>query len=159
MNHGEPSYERAHAAWDSGNLRLAFKLFATCAEAGDVSCILNLGYFHDEGIGTKKDKGRAMYWYRRAYRKGSAAAASNIAILYREVARSRLSYQWVTRAAQLGDGDAEVVRAKLLAYGQGVRRSLSLARAALTRARCSKHITPAGKDEATSLFATLRSAA
>jgi TPR repeat protein len=159
LKHRAPSFEPAHAAWEAGKLRLALSLFSKCAEAGDESCMLNVGYFYDEGLATKKDKLRAMYWYKRAYRRGSGAAASNIAILYREAGRHRLSYQWFVRATLLGDGDAEVEIAKLLATGRGVRRSTKSALLALVRALRSKQITPAGKEEAASLSAALRSAA
>jgi TPR repeat protein len=151
--------ESAHAAWDARALRNAFRLFTECAEAGAIGCMLNLGYFYDEGLGVKKDKTRAMHWYKRAYRQGDSAAASNIAILYREAGRPRLCYQWFCRSADLGDGDAEVEVAKLLAAGQGVRRSMALALAALERARRSKHITPSGREEAVALVASLSGAA
>jgi uncharacterized protein len=151
--------ESAHAAWDAGNLRTAFRLFAECAKTGTVGCMLDLGYFYDEGLGIKKDKALAMYWYKRAYRQGDGAAASNVAILYREMGRNRLTYHWFCRAASRGDGDAEVEAAKLLAVGRGVRRSEPLALAALQRARRSKNITPSGKDEAAILAVSLRGAA
>jgi TPR repeat protein len=151
--------EAAHEAWDAGNLRVAFSLFTECVKTGSVGCIVNLGYFYDEGLGVKQDKGRAMYWYKRAYRQGEGAAASNIAILYREAGRRALTYQWLCRAADLGDGDAEVEVAKLLAAGIGVRRSVPFALAALKRARRSRNITPGGREEAAKVAASLRSAA
>jgi TPR repeat protein len=66
-----------------------------------------------------------MHWYKRAYRKGSSAAASNIAILYSERGSFRLAVAWYKRAAELGDGDAQLSLAHHYAIGLGVRRSLA----------------------------------
>ena len=114
--------------------------------------MLNLGYFYDEGLGTKQDKDKAMYWYKHAYRKGSAAAASNIAILYRERSNYRLVFRWFEKAALLGDGDAAVELAKLYLEGTGVRRSNFLAERWLLEAVSSQFITEAGREEALSLL-------
>lgn len=149
----------AHHAWEQKDHPRAFALFSTCANLGAVGCMLNLGYFYDEGIGTRADKAQAMRWYKRAYRRGSSAAASNIAILYREQRRNRECFQWFVRSAQLGDGDAEVDVAKLYLQGVGVRRSPTLAKEALARALASQRITEAGREEAAALLDALPSTA
>jgi TPR repeat protein len=151
--------EAAHRAWAAGDVVNARRLFEQAAADGDVGSTLNLGYFHDEGVGGVADKALAMRLYKSAYRRGDAAAASNIAILYREQGRRRLSFQWFARAAKLRDGDAELEVAKLLAAGTGVRKSRRLALLAARRARNSEYITPAGREEAVSLLAALRCAA
>ena len=143
---------KAHEAWDSGNVSLAFEFFSECARQGSEGCMLDLGYFYDEGIGTAIDKKRAMYWYKKSYRLGSSSAASNIAILYREQGRFDLTAQWFKRAIQLNDGDAEVELAKLLISGKGVRKSFSAATAHLSNALISNNLTPAGKEEAEELL-------
>jgi TPR repeat protein len=148
----------AHEAWESGDLKRAYSLFRRCAELGQLGCMLDLGYFYDEGVGVKKDKEKAMAWYKRAYRLGDSAAASNIAILYRENGRHRLERQWFERAAVLGDGDAELELAKLFLEGKGARRSKEKAVASLTRAAKSNSITEAGREEAASLLREVESA-
>lgn len=148
----------AHNAWESGDQKRAFALFKEGAAFGLVGCMLDLGYFYDEGLGARKNKVEAMYWYKRAYRKGSAAAASNIALLYKEQGRYHLAFQWFYRATLLGDGDAEVDLAKLYMQGKGVRRSLILARGCLLTALSSKYITESGREEATELICRLESA-
>lgn len=149
----------ADDAWESGELMRAFSLFSEGAALGIEGCMLNLGYFYDEGIGVSEDKAQAMHWYKRLYRRSkvtnplhSAVAASNIAILYREQGKHRLEFQWFQRSAQLNDGDSEVDLAKLYMEGKGVRRSLTLAKAALERALESNHITEADREEAADLL-------
>jgi hypothetical protein len=143
---------KAHEAWDAGNLDLAFELFSICAAQESDGCMLDLGYFYDEGIGTVANKKQAMYWYKKAYRLGSSAAASNIAILYREQGRFNLTAQWFRRATQLNDGDAEIELAKLLIAGKGIRKSLPGAKEHLLRALASAYITPDGLKEAEELL-------
>ena len=147
---------KAHEAWEAGDLKLAFDLFFKCAVQGSGGCMLDLGYFHDEGIGTPVDKQQAMYWYKKAYRRGSSAAANNIAILYREQGRSNYTAQWFQRAALLNDGDAEVELAKLFLSGKGVRKSAATAMVHLRRALVSTNITPTGKEEAEELLAKVQ---
>jgi TPR repeat protein len=142
----------AHAAWDAGNLRRARVLFARGASLGAEGCMLNLGYFYDEGLGVRESKQKAMHWYKRAYRKGSSAAASNIAVLYAERGRFGLAVAWYKRAAALGDGDAELSLAQHYAIGIGVRPSLAAASQHARRAVRAQHITPAGREEAVALL-------
>jgi TPR repeat protein len=117
--------------------------------------MLDLGYFYDEGVGTRQDKIKAMFWYKRAYRRGSSAAASNIAILYRERNQARQVFHWFRRAAALGDGDAQVDLAKLFLDGKGVRRSALKAKAALLAALASDLITEAAREEAAVLLSEI----
>ena len=143
---------KAHAAWESGRNRDAFRLFQQGANEGRVGCMLDLGYFYDVGIGTRSDKTKALYWYKKAYRMKDAAAASNIAVLYKEQSKNRLAFQWYKRSAELGDGDSALDLAKLYLCGQGVRRSIPRAMQQLRIALSSKLITPASIDETRNLL-------
>ena len=98
-------FTQANAAWDKGDLRQAFALFMQAAKLGDVSCQLDLGYFFDQGLSVKKDKKKALEWYRRAYRQGDAGAANNIATVYRDLGDTRKMLWWFRRAAAMGDLD------------------------------------------------------
>jgi uncharacterized protein len=137
-----------HGAWDRGDLKQAFHLFSLQAAAGDDGAQLNLGYFYDCGLGTRRNRVKAMLWYRRAYRQGSSAAASNIATVYRDNGQPRQAFAWYKRAALMKDGDALVEMAKHYLSGSGVRRNGPEARRMLKRAIASTHITEAGREEA-----------
>jgi TPR repeat protein len=148
----QPDIElEAHAAWESARNKEAFRLFLIGARAGIVGCMLDLGYFYDVGIGTRRDKAKAMSWYKRAYRSKDAAAASNIAVLYQEQSKNRLAFQWFKRSAKLGDGDSALELAKLYLSGRGVRRSVPHAMRQLEAAISSKSVTPASRSEARKL--------
>ena len=106
-------FERASKSWDEGRLLSAFRLFMAGAKAGDTGAQFNLGYFYAAGIGVKRNKRRAVFWYQRAYRKGFAAAASNIAALFLAEADMRGALKWYHRAITLHDADANLAVAKI----------------------------------------------
>ncbi|MGH8668642.1 MAG: tetratricopeptide repeat protein [Burkholderiales bacterium] len=141
-----------YTAWERGKFRVAFRLFVVQAKAGDSGARLNLGYFYDVGLGTRKNKAQALRWYRRAYQQGSGAAASNIATVYRDEGRPALALAWYKRAVSLKDDDAAVEVAKHYLEGSGVRKHSGLAIAALKRAVTSRNITQAGREEARRLL-------
>jgi hypothetical protein len=146
----------AHAAWDRGRLTVAFKRFLALAEGGESEAWLNLGNFYANGIGTRRNRAKAMRWYRRAYRDGSGAAASNIATIYRNEGRPRMEAAWYRRAALIDDGDAAVELAKHFLFGSGVRKNRGHAAAYLKRALSTKFITFEGRIEARSLLRDIR---
>ena len=148
----------AHALWDGGNSRAAFPIIREWAIAGDSAAIQNLGYMYDRGEGTRRSRRQAMYWYRRSYRMGVAASASNIATIYRDEGKHRLAFLWYRRAAALEDGDAEVEVAKRYLAGIGVPTHLGRAVAALKRAVRTRYITPDSRAEARRLLKRLGSA-
>lgn len=149
------AWKQPYEAWDKGDLKRAFRLFQTQAKAGQDHAQLNLGYFYDQGLGTRVNKVKAMQWYLRAYRKGEAAAASNIATLYRDKGKPRQALAWYLRAAQLKDGDAMLDAAKYFIAGVGARRNLVVARRLLKRAVAGTCITEAGREEARVWLATV----
>ena len=147
--------EEAHRAWESGDLASAFMCFRLGANGGQVGCMMNLGYFYDEGVGTLRSKHDAMRWYKRAFLNGDSSAASNIAILFRERGNHRQMFRWFVAAARRDDGDALVEVAKCYLMGLGVPRSTMMTIANAHKALRSAHISPAGREEAFGLLAAL----
>jgi len=146
----------AHVLWDRGDAKAAFQSIREWALAGDDTAIQNLGLMYDRGEGTRRSRSKAMYWYRRSYRRGSAASATNIATVYRDEGKPRLAFAWYKRAAAMGDGDAQVEIAKRYLAGDGVTKHRGLALAALRRALSTSYITPASREEAEKLRRQLR---
>ena len=85
----------------------------TAAKLGAYAAKHNLGYFYDVGIGAKRDRDHAMYWYRRAFRENGMSAA-NIGTIYRDEMKTSLALRWFHKAVALGDIDANLEIAKLL---------------------------------------------
>jgi uncharacterized protein len=106
-------FERACKQEDKGKLRSAFRLLLTAAKAGDISSQINLGNFYSHGTGVKPNRTLALYWYRRAYRRGERSAASNIGAVFRDEENWKQALKWFERAVRLEDGDASLDIAKI----------------------------------------------
>ena len=150
-------FTEANAAWDSGDLKQAFTLFTRAASLGDVSSQLDLGYFFDRGLFVKKDKKKAMRWYRRAYLQRDAGAANNIGTVYRDLGDARKMLWWFRRAAAMGDLDVLLDLGKRYEKGLAVPRNPAKARLLYRRVVQSKFATKDDKAEAIARLAALES--
>ena len=112
-------FTKASEQWDRGKHRSAFRLFLAAAKHGDVGAFHNLGYFYDVGIGVKPNRAAALQWYKRAFRRGTAKAASNIGTMYRDERNTKEALSWFKRATQLGNADANLEIAKIYLRGNG----------------------------------------
>lgn len=146
-------FREASALLDEGHIKEAFRLFLTAAKAGDPSSQLNVGFFYDTGLGVKKSRTQAMYWYRRALRRGETIAATNIATVYRDEGRLRLALRWFEKAVALGDDDAMLNMAKLYA---GVLENPTKAKRLLRKVLASKNVTEDSQEQAARLLEQLR---
>jgi TPR repeat protein len=149
-------FNQANAAWDNGDMRQAFALFLQAARLGDVSSQLDLGYFFDQGLSVKKDKKKALEWYRRAYRQGDAGAANNIATIYRDLGDTRKMLWWFRRAAAMGDIDVLLDLGKRYEKGLTVPRNPAKAKVFYRRVLANKWATKDDKSEATARLVGLR---
>jgi TPR repeat protein len=141
----------AHAAGEDGRLDVQRQCFEQGASLGDPECLQSLAYMYDVGEGVSPDKGRAMKLYLEAWRRGSHAAANNIAILYREQGKPKLMFRWFERVARAGDGSAQLDMAKCYLNGIGVRKNLQAAMRCLAVAKDSFYITEFEREEAQAL--------
>ena len=67
----------------------ALKWLESAAEAGNARAKVNLGYFHQEGLGMDPDGPQALDWYERAVKAGRTDHATRVAWAY-------LEGDWVT---------------------------------------------------------------
>src|SRR5579871_6621204 len=91
--------EQGDGAEEAGDFALARRSFEEGAALGDEVCLTRLAYMFDVGKGVEIDKQHAMGLYRQAWRRwrSQVAAASNIAILYREAGNVRAMFRWFAR--------------------------------------------------------------
>lgn len=104
---------KAHTQYEAGRLRSAFRLMLSAAKLGDPYGMHGLGYFYDTGVGVKPNRDLAMYWYKRARRRGVPGAANNIGTIYRDEGRPRDALRWFQRAYAAGDIGANLEIARL----------------------------------------------
>jgi tetratricopeptide (TPR) repeat protein len=152
MARNDQLFIRADELEDRGELKAAFRLFLAGAKAGDVSCQLNLGNYYDDAKGIRRSREAALYWYRRAYRRGNAAAASNLGIMWRNEGKRGRALAWFKRAVKMGDDEANLEIAKHYLEKENLpRRALPH----LRRVVKSNSVTEAGAEEAEALLRKL----
>jgi TPR repeat protein len=105
-------FERGFKEWKRKNLRPALRLFLAAAQAGDKGAQVNVGYFYDKGIGIRRNRSTALYWYKRAYRRGDSGAANNIATICRDEQKMKWALSWFKKAVNLGDDGSNLEIAK-----------------------------------------------
>jgi TPR repeat protein len=130
------------------NRPFAFRLFKAAAERRYAGAFSSLGYSYDSGVGTSKNKRKAVHWYTRAYRDGQSIGASNLATVHRDRGDFRPMLRWWMRAAAMGDGDSMGDAGYCYQYGIGARKNVALARKLFRRAIDSRDITAWGREEA-----------
>lgn len=75
------------------------------AKMGESGAPVNVGNMYDGGIGTRRNSKKALYWYRRAYRRGESTAAHNIGTVWRDSGNFSRALYWFERAIQMNGGD------------------------------------------------------
>jgi TPR repeat protein len=118
-------FVRADQHSERGEWRSAFRLFLAAAKAGDLGSQLNVGNCYDTGKGVRQNVVKALYWYKRAYRRGDHCAAVNIGTIWRDRQKPERAMSWFRRAVQMGDEGANLEIAKLLlANGKDLRGAI-----------------------------------
>lgn len=145
----------AYNAAENGDFAHARRCYEQGAALGDFMCLHALGYMHDVGESVPENKALAMKIYRKAWRLGSHASGSNIAVLYREQGRISMMFRWYQRVAAAGDGSAHLEMAKCYLAGYGVRKNLQAARQCLAVAIGSQFIAEYEREEAQLLLVGL----
>lgn len=148
----EELFIRADRRDEAGDYRSAFKLFLAGAKLGEGGCQLNVGNYYDDAKGVRRNRDAALYWYKRAYRKGIASAAHNIGILWRNERKHDRALQWFQKAVRMGDAEANLQIAKYyLLFGGESQKAVRH----LERVRGSGTVTLAGREEAAKLLRRL----
>ena len=96
------------AAYQAGNVPLAYKEFLACAQKGDADCQFNVALMYEKGLGVTKDEKEAVVWYRKSANQGSSNAQFNLGVLYENGRGSAVDFaqanQWYRKASVQGDG-------------------------------------------------------
>ncbi len=150
---GEDQFILADRYMEQKQFKRAFNILRAAADGGESRCYLNLGYCYDIGLGCKRDWQKALYWYKRAVRRGSSSAAINIGITYRNQRKRYLALYWFKKSLAMGDGDALLELGKLMlnAYGDKTQAKHYF-RATIKRKTC---ITEFSQEEAAEYLAKL----
>jgi TPR repeat protein len=105
---GNDLFVRADKQEECGRKRSAFRLMLAAAKLGDRGAQINVGNYYDDGKGVRRSRSAALYWYKRAYRRGDSSAAHNIGVLWRNEGKLRRALSWFFRAVKLGDDESNL---------------------------------------------------
>jgi hypothetical protein len=75
---------------------------------GAKGALINVGNYYADGTGVRRNRSTALYWYKRAYRRGDSSAAHNIGILWRDDGKLNRALYWFGRAVALGDDESNL---------------------------------------------------
>ena len=152
-NKANALYQRAEEEWRRGRMRFAFRDMLAAAEAGMSAAFESVAQFYDFGRGTRVDRDAALYWYRRAHRRGDTSVQNNIGCIWRDRGQLTRALWWFRRAVELGDGDANMNIAKIYLYE---RHDLRKASQYLRRAARSAWTTEGTKEDAQNMLRRLK---
>ncbi len=148
-------FKRAYEQREQGELRSAFRLMLSAAKAGGRGAEFELGYFYDVGIGVKPNVNAALYWYKRAYRRGSSCAANNIGTIFRDQGNCKRALEWFERAVALGDADANLEIAKIYLKGGSGEAARAIPYLQRTCSADPSDVTEASREEAQQILKKL----
>ena len=146
---------RADKEWEHRRLKTAFRLMRQAALLGELAAQVNVGYMYDTSTGVKRDLKKALYWYKRAYRRGASSAASNIGTIWRDRNACGRAMYWFNRAIALhggDDGDASLEIAKIYLLH---RQDKVAAERCLRFVLKSNYVTEDGREQARTLLKKL----
>ena len=145
----EKLFVRADREEELGNRRSAFRLMLAAAKLGDIGAQLNVGNYYDHAQGVRRNRELALYWYKRACRRGYSAAAHNIGVMLRKENQVKCALKWFVRAVELGDTESNLEIGKhYLIAERNPRRAIRY----LRRVKSSDWVTEAGCEEAQKLL-------
>jgi len=119
------------------------------AKLGDSGAQVNVGNYYADGNGVQRNRSAALYWYKRAYRRGDSSAAHNIGILWRDEKKLERALSWFFRAIKLGDDEANLDIGKHYLHNE---KNLQKAIQHFERVLRSDWVTEAGAEEAAHLL-------
>ncbi len=125
--------EEGVAAYQAGDLPLAFKEFSAVADTGNADGQFNVALMYEQGIGVTKDETQALSWYEKSAQQGNSNAQFNLGVLYENGRGTAVDYaqanQWYRKAAAQGDALAVGNLGMLYMRGDGVKvdKNLGLA--------------------------------
>jgi TPR repeat protein len=152
---GNALFTRADQEEERGNSRSAFRLMLAAAKLGNTMAQVNVGNYYDDAKGVRRNRAAALYWYKRAYRRGHSSAAHNIGALWRKEQQFNRALAWFLRAVKLGDDEANLEVGK---HYLRVEKNPKKAIPYFQRVRPSGWVSEAGVEEAAKLLKEARKA-
>jgi len=119
-------YDKAFAAYQSGDFATALQELIPLAEEGHVDAQFGLAWMYESGEGVPQDYKTAVKWYTLAAEQGDAGAQFYLGWLYFNGQGVPQNYEtavkWYTLAAEQGDARAQIGLGLMFSQGNGVMK-------------------------------------
>ncbi|MCX8996803.1 sel1 repeat family protein [Rhizobiaceae bacterium BDR2-2] len=123
--------DEAYGAYQRGLYVTALQLALARAEQGDATAQTLVGEMMSQGLGIKRDRKNAAFWYGEAARRGDPAGMFQYSLLLmdgRDVPRDRaLAQDYMRKAAEAGNASAQFNYAQMVASDNPGDEGLALA--------------------------------
>jgi TPR repeat protein len=131
------------------DLAKAASLMEGAAVRGREEAKFEIASMYAQGLGVAKDPEAAAQWLERAALEGNPATWCRVAIAYEELGSDAEAADWLAKAAEAGDSEAQYRLGQALAQGRGVDKDEAKAREWLEKSAGS------GNEEAKEFLKTL----
>jgi TPR repeat protein len=140
IDYANNTYKNGVTAYQKKDFKTSFKQILYSAQMGYAEAQYTIGNFFANGIGTKKDLEKTIFWLERAAAKGHAKAAFGLGQAYAQKGRpkesSKIFYQLGQRALRAGDmKSVEICITALTQINQTLHYSTATKMAAELKAR------------------------
>ena len=119
--------------FNANDMAGAARAYARCADMGDATCQLNLGWLYEQGKGVPRNLATAVRWYRASAEQNNPKAVENMGNMYqagRGVPKNcKTAVEWYARGALQNDQYNLYSLARMYHYGFGVKEDRAKAHA------------------------------
>jgi TPR repeat protein len=131
---------RAWSVLETGAYEKSARLFEPLAERGSVTALLNLGWMYNNGRLGPRDIEKAISFYERAARTGSASAKHYLGNALRRKGELQRARALFIEGAEQGNTPCMTMAGKMMVRGQGGVKDLQAGTAWLERAAGTGHL-------------------
>ena len=117
-------FQKGVAAYQAGDLPLAYKEFRESADAGHTESQFNVAAMFEQGVGIEKNEKQALEWYKKSAAGGNVVAQFNAGVFYENGRGTPVDFAqanaWYRKASMKGDAMAIGNLGMLYLRGDGV---------------------------------------
>jgi len=114
-------------AYEKGNYKYAFELYTKDANSGNSTAQNALSYLYFNGVGTKKDVIKGLFWLKKSAHNMNTQAQYDLGMMYlsgHNVEKNvKLAFIWFDSASDLGNVQAKYNEALMYYEGRVVERN------------------------------------
>ncbi len=124
-------FDEGMKAFREKDYATAFKEWLPLAEEGNVDAMNNVGYLYRKGLGVESDLEKAMDFFSRSAKRGSAVGQFNLGqIIYKtsvDITQLKKARMWFSRSGKQGHARSQLNLGLMLYKGEGGKKDFGAA--------------------------------